>query len=79
MASSPAGSSVEEVIAPKGDAAMVGAHWMNSLTGHTLEAGELAELRIKAHAVYEANGHIFEDEADALTALGVVPVLHLAA
>jgi hypothetical protein len=58
---------------------MAGALWRNSLTGKTLEAGELADLRIKAHAVYEANGHIFEDEADALTALGAVPVSRLVA
>jgi hypothetical protein len=58
---------------------MAGALWMNSLTGNPLDAAELADLRTKAHAVYEANGHIFEDEADAMTALGVVPVLRLVA
>jgi hypothetical protein len=51
---------------------------MDVYTGHRLEPYELADLRIKAHAVYAANGHIFEDEADALVALGAVPLSSLA-
>jgi hypothetical protein len=52
---------------------MAGTCWMNSFTGKPFEAAELRDLRTKAHAVYMTNGHIFEDEADALTALGAVP------
>jgi hypothetical protein len=32
-------------------------------------------LRRRAHDLYLNNGHIFEDEADALAALGAVPLL----
>ena len=46
--------------------------WMDTITDRTLDSAELAALRRKAHVVYAANAHIFEDEADALTALGVV-------
>ena len=56
---------------------MAGTFWVNSFTGNTLEVCELADLRSKAKAVYAANGHIFEDEADALTALGAVPAWSL--
>jgi len=55
---------------------MAGTLWVN-ISGNTLEVCELADLRSKAKAVYAANGHIFEDEADALTALGAVPALSL--
>jgi hypothetical protein len=47
--------------------------WLNTITGNRFEACELADLRSKAHDLYAVNGHIFEDEADALTALGAVP------
>jgi hypothetical protein len=48
--------------------------WVNAITGNALEACELADLRCRARVVYAANTHIFEDEADALTALGAVPI-----
>jgi hypothetical protein len=51
--------------------------WVNAYTGDRMEQSELAELRTKAHVVYAANGHLFEDEADALVALGAVPLLSL--
>ena len=56
---------------------MAGTLWVNAITGSMLDAGELAYLRRKARAVYAVNGHIFEDEADALTALGAVPISSL--
>ena len=43
--------------------------WSNDITGERLDADELARLRAKAHVLYEANVHIFEDELDALAAL----------
>ncbi len=43
-------------------------------TGRWLVGDRLAEYRRQAHLLYEANSHIFEDELDALTALGVVLV-----
>ena len=49
--------------------------WSNDITGERLDADELARLRAKAHVLYEANVHIFEDELDALAALGAVPVV----
>jgi hypothetical protein len=52
--------------------------WINAYTGHRLEPSELADLRNKAHVVYAANGHLFEDEADALVALGAMPLVALA-
>jgi len=52
--------------------------WINTYTGQRLEPNELADLRNKAHVVYAANGHLFEDEADALVALGAAPILSLA-
>jgi hypothetical protein len=51
--------------------------WVNAYTGNWIEQSELAELRTKAHVVYAANGHLFEDEADALVALGAVPLASL--
>ena len=53
--------------------------WSNDITGERLDADELARLRAKAHVLYEANVHIFEDELDALAALGAVPVVEYAA
>jgi hypothetical protein len=53
--------------------------WLNEVTGERLDADALAQLRAEAHRLYEANVHIFEDELDALAALGAVPVLALAA
>jgi hypothetical protein len=53
--------------------------WVNTITGERLDRVALDELRTKAHALYEANTHIFEDELEALNALGGVPMLALAA
>jgi hypothetical protein len=50
-------------------------YWVNTSTGEPLKPSELAELRARAHRLYAVNAHIFEDEADALTALGAVPLL----
>jgi hypothetical protein len=47
--------------------------WVNTFTGERLDRDALDDLRHQAHRVYEANSHIFEDEYDALTALGAVP------
>ena len=52
--------------------------WSNDITGERLDADELARLRAKAHVLYEANVHIFEDELDAL-AVRAVPVVEHAA
>jgi hypothetical protein len=52
-------------------------HWVNSITGELLDRVTLDALRAKAHRTYEANTHIFEDEFEALTALGVVPTHEL--
>ena len=46
--------------------------WYNGITGDRLDDTQLTLLRERAHRLYEANGHIFEDEAEALAALGVV-------
>jgi hypothetical protein len=53
--------------------------WSNDITGERLDADALGRLRAQAHALYEANVHIFEDELDALAALGAVPIAALAA
>jgi hypothetical protein len=53
--------------------------WSNDITGERLDADALARLRAQAHALYEANVHIFEDELDALAALGAVPIAALVA
>ena len=51
------------------------AWWTNVMTGERLDERELAGARMRARRVYEANTHIFEDELDTLSALGVVPLL----
>ena len=51
--------------------------WTDARTGERLDGRQLSELRERAHRLYKANTHIFEDEVDALAALGVrslVPV-----
>ena len=45
--------------------------WTNMITGQRLDDDELHRFREHAHRLYEANTHIFEDELDALSALGV--------
>ena len=52
--------------------------WTDDITGRRLEGAELSDLRKRAHRLYEANTHIFEDEWDALLALGAVPVVSAA-
>jgi hypothetical protein len=47
--------------------------WVDSSSGERLDHGRLCEWRRRARALYAVNSHIFEDELDALTALGVVP------
>ena len=51
--------------------------WTNTNTGKRLSGTELERMRKRAHRVYEVNSHIFEDEVDALTALGIVPLFVL--
>jgi hypothetical protein len=51
--------------------------WLNVITGEWLDRHTLDELRACAHRAYEANPHIFEDEHDALAALGAIPVNEL--
>jgi hypothetical protein len=51
--------------------------WVNTITGERLDRDALDALRHKAHRAYEANGHIFEDEDEALTAFGAVPLSRL--
>ncbi len=51
--------------------------WVNTITGERLDRITLAGMRDKAHDLYEANTHIFEDELEALNALGAVPLLQL--
>jgi hypothetical protein len=53
---------------------MTSSTWMNVITGESLDADALNRLRARAHRLYEANVHIFEDEADALSALGAMPM-----
>ena len=48
--------------------------WTNTITGQRLDNDEMSRLRQRAHRLYEANTHIFEDEQDALVALGVEPL-----
>jgi hypothetical protein len=47
--------------------------WTNEITGERLSRRQLASWRRRARRLYEVNGHIFEDEIEALAALGVVP------
>ena len=51
--------------------------WMNTITGERLDRVTLDGLRARAHDLYEVNTHIFEDELEALNALGAVPMLEL--
>jgi hypothetical protein len=47
--------------------------WTNAITGQPLEADELRRLQARARRLYEVNPHIFEDEREALVALGAEP------
>jgi hypothetical protein len=53
---------------------MAATWWTSSTTGARLDDVQLSELRARAHRLFEANPHIFEDELDALCALGAVPL-----
>jgi hypothetical protein len=53
--------------------------WMNANSGELLDDVEMRALRIRARALYAMNGHIFEDELDALNALGAVSSLQASA
>jgi hypothetical protein len=53
-------------------------HWIDVVSGDRLSRPALDELRRKAHVLYQANTHIFEDEREALGALGAVPHFELA-
>ena len=48
--------------------------WTNEMTGERLDRAQLDDVRRRAQRLYEVNTHIFEDEDDALAALGVVSV-----
>jgi hypothetical protein len=47
--------------------------WTNEITGQRLDRLQLDEWRRRARRLYEVNSHLFEDELEALAALGVVP------
>ena len=57
--------------------------WVNTITGERLDRATLDAMQAKAqtfceaNTFYEANTHIFEDEFEALTALGAVPMFLL--
>lgn len=51
--------------------------WLNVISGEQLDRSTLNAFRQKARRAYEANTHIFEDEHEALAALGVVPIAEL--
>jgi hypothetical protein len=53
--------------------------WINGITGERLDAAQLGRLRDCAHRLYEANVHIFEDEREALSALGAVSMFEAGA
>lgn len=48
--------------------------WRNTTTGHRLDRAELQQFHERAQVLYRCNPHIFEDERDALVALGVEPI-----
>ena len=49
--------------------------WIDSTSGAHLDDRQMGELRSRARALYAVNTHIFEDELDALTALGAVSLV----
>jgi hypothetical protein len=51
--------------------------WINEITGERLSSEQLRIVTRSAHRLYKANSHIFEDEREALGALGVVPAIEL--
>jgi hypothetical protein len=46
--------------------------WTNVISQKRLDTDELAAFRARAHRLYEANVGLFEDEREALSALGIV-------
>ena len=56
---------------------MAATGWTNEITGRCLDMDELRHLQDCAHRLYTANTHIFEDEREALSALGVVPAFEV--
>jgi len=48
--------------------------WRNMTNGDRLERSELEQFQERAQQLYRSNPHIFEDERDALGALGVVSI-----
>jgi hypothetical protein len=46
--------------------------WVNELTGERLDRRQLNGWQRRARRLYEVDSHIFEDELEALAALGVV-------
>jgi hypothetical protein len=53
--------------------------WVNEMTGQRLDRAELEQMWVRARHLYEVNSHLFEDELEALSALGVVAHAELAA
>jgi hypothetical protein len=53
--------------------------WTNVISEKRLDTDELAGFRARAHRLYEANVNLFEDEREALSALGVVSMFEAAA
>ena len=53
--------------------------WTNVIAGKRLDTDELAAFRAQAHRLYEANLSLFDDESEALSALGVLSVFDAAA
>jgi hypothetical protein len=49
--------------------------WIDSSSGERIDRRRLRELLRRARALYAVNAHIFEDERDALAALGVLPLV----
>ena len=52
--------------------------WTNEISGKRLDSAELAAFRARAQRLYEANANLFEDEREALSALGVVSAVDVA-
>ncbi len=51
--------------------------WLDARSGRRLGRSELSALRHRARTLYAANTHIFEDQEEALAALGAVRMLDL--
>jgi hypothetical protein len=62
-------------VAPTGGRRSRTTYWFDEIRGEPIDADELVRLRVRAHDLYQRNTHIFEDEVEALGALGAVPLL----